>query len=73
MYVTLYVHSISFYCIPAFILGLSCCNEDIAMALVKASTPTRQLQKLSYDPGVVVYMEIEALEGMGDDSSNDNT
>jgi hypothetical protein len=52
-----------------------CYVKDVAMAMVnlKASTPPRRLQDLSYNPGVVVYMEIEALEIMGDNSSNNNT
>ena len=36
----------------------------MAMAMVKASTASRRLHELSYDRNVVVYMEIEALEGM---------
>lgn len=52
---------------------LSCYVEDVAMAMIKAFTPPRRLWELYCDPSVVVYMEIEAIEGMGDNSSNDNT
>ena len=43
------------------------------MAMVKAFTPPHRLWDLSYDPDVVVYMEIKALEAMVDNASIDNT
>ena len=48
---------------PSFKHILPCYVEGIAMAMVKASTPPCQLRELTYDPTVVIYMEIEALGG----------
>ena len=58
---------------PPFKHLLPCYVEDVIMAMVKATTPPRQLWELSYDLGVVDYMEIEELEKMHDCKSRDNT
>lgn len=50
-----------------------CFAEDIVMSMVKASTPHHQQHELSYDHYVVIYVEMETLEGMGDNSFNDIT
>lgn len=50
---------LAFIVSPPFKHLLPCYVEDVTMAMVKASTPPRRLWELSYDPGVVDYMEIE--------------
>ena len=40
---------------------------------IKAYSPPCQLWKVSYDLSIVVYMEIDKIVIMGDNSSNDNT
>ena len=47
---------------PLFKHVIPCYVENIAMAMVKASTPPHRLRKLSYDLGVVVYTQTETLE-----------
>ena len=48
-------------------------DVDKAMAMVKASTASHRLWQLSYNYGVVVYMEIKSVGEMDDNLSSEYT